>query len=157
MKICLRFIKQVNVQIAVREFRQDRLEVTHVDDIVDRGEFSHVITLDQLVDLTKKARWSFLAEVHGASVQSAKRAMRFLTPPASARGLHRQRDFVVLCVNYRPLGEEIGVVGNRQLVQIVNRTAQRRGQRNLSVEPVNDSVDDKGSLVRCERSDQFYE
>jgi hypothetical protein len=147
LQVRLRLVEQRDVQLCLRQFRQQRLEVLQVEDVVDDLDVAARIRRRQVFQLGERARRRLAAERHRRAVEAAEGAVHPLAPPAAAGGFDEHARLPRLA---EPAGlelrEEIGVVWERQRVHVGDRGRGRR--RTEGGRPGNRSLgDDAGNAA----------
>ena len=123
----LRLVEQIELRLARGEFREDRLEVLQIQDIVDDGDVASGVALSERHQLVDGASRRFAAVAHRGAVQAAERAVHPLAPPASARRFEKQRRLPRPSVLARfELREIIAEIRDGQVVHVLH--GRRRGE-----------------------------
>src|SRR5580704_14575508 len=115
---------------------QQRLEITHVQDIVHNLEIADPVAILQLIQLSKHPLSRLRPVPHTSPVQPAERALMHRPPPAPPRSLHRKPRPHKITQRRRLQRLEIIIeLRRRQAIQITEQTPQNAPGR-LSNLPV---------------------
>src|SRR5580692_5755610 len=115
---------------------QQRLEITHVQDIVHNLEIADPVAILQLIQLSKHPLRRLRPVPHTSPVQPAERALMHRPPPAPPRSLHRKPRPHKITQRRRLQRLEIIIeLRRRQAIQITEQTPQNAPGR-LSNLPV---------------------
>lgn len=157
LEVGLDLVEQRHAGIALLQHGQQVAKIFVRHDVVHGEEAADAVTRLLADELGVHAGGALGAEGHGGTVQAAKSAMRFGSPPATARGLDEERG---LDAGSQAAGSEGGeiilVVGVGESIHVVDAVGGR-GLAGCAGAAVNDAGDAVGQLARCDALDEQRE
>src|SRR5262245_2439436 len=72
-QVCFHFIEELVVVPVLREWHAEGIQVTHVDDVVDRGKVDDLVAVSQAPQLVKDAFRRLRAKGHTVRVEATER------------------------------------------------------------------------------------
>jgi hypothetical protein len=87
VKVALGLDENVKIAMIGGKLSKELVNVFHIDNVIDQPEPRRIIPVREVGHFTRDLFRRFGAKLHALSIESAKGAMMFLSPPTTARSL----------------------------------------------------------------------